>query len=395
MNLVLSSIGVVLSCAVAALACSSDSTDNPFGGSDAGDGGAAGDRAAGGTSPASAGGSAGNASGGKSTSSGGASSGGGATAGGATGTGGTAGAGGATPPADCAAPTDANQTALCVTLAPEAVTAQSDPALDEKGVLLVQLFDTPTPPEKDASAVALLEHVLPANPGVSEVSLAAIPVQRLVGTLPPVVYLRAVFVDNAERLAKDAALGWGAWVGGIDVSDGFQDKDPILPVPLDVGKGNAVTLPLVALRKLTVAVHASAKPVGDGQGPLAAVVVNDPDVAKKPPAFGLARAACADVSKDVTLTGFVVGAGPYWITGALNDLGLPGDFPPGTLAALTVSATKITIPQKLVIAAGDYAPSVSIDLDYVAPRPGDAGPVPPNSCADLASADGGLPDAGI
>ena len=380
--------GAIILGAALLAGCSRDS-GSAFSPADAGDG--SGGAATGGAASPGAGGTAGQGNGG--TASGG---GGMAAAGGSVAAGGSAAAGGAggTTPGGCAAPADRKQTAMCVTLAPESITPQSDPALDEKGVFLLEVFDTPTPPQKDASSVALIERVVPANPGTGEVSLSAIPMQRLVGTLPAVVYVRAVFVDNPARLAQGAAFGWGAWVGGIELGDGFQDKEPILPVKVTVGQGNALTLQLVALRRLTVKVHASATPVGDGQGPLTAVVAGGADAAKKPPAFGLARAACADISKDVTLTGFVIGKGPYWITGVLNDLGLPGDLPPGALAALDVTATAVTIPQMLTYAAGDYTPTASIDLSYVVPLTADAGGVPPNSCADLSARDGGLPEAG-
>jgi hypothetical protein len=297
-------------------------------------------------------------------------------------------------PTDCVPPADKKQTSLCVTLVPEKITAETDPGLDKKGALVVQVFDTSTPPAKNASAVALAERVLPANPGTAEVALDTIPMQRLVGTFPAVVYVRAIFVDDNTALAAGATLGAGAWVGGINLDDGLQKNDPVLPVDVMVGQGNAIDMPLTALRRLTVKVHASATPVGDGQGPLAAVVVNNAEATKKPPLFGAASSACADVSKDVTLTGFVVGKGPYWVTGALNDLGLPGDFPPGTLAAVDVMGSKATIPQMLTFKADAYSVSTSIDLTYAVPWPMDAGPLPPNSCADLAKPDGGLPDGG-
>jgi hypothetical protein len=307
---------------------------------------------------------------------------GGSGIGGGTGTGGTDGA--------CAPPVDKTQTAICVTLVPEAIKAESDPALDLHGALVIQIFDTPTPPQKTASAVALAERLVPANPTTAEVALDAIPTQRLVGTFPKTAYVRAVFVDNPALLATGTDLGWGAWIGGIDVTDGFQEDDPVLPVKLGIGEGNPVSLPLVALRQLTVTVKASVTPIGDGQGPLTAVVVASADVTTKPPAFGVANAACADVaSGSVTVTGFVVGQGPYFISGALNDLGLSGDFPPGTMAALDVKPDKITIPQKLSFGARDYAVKSQIDLSYVVPLPTDAGALPPNSCADLIGRDGG------
>jgi hypothetical protein len=371
-----------------AASCGSDSTNNPFSGSDAGDASVANGGASSGGSTSGSGGSAGLGMGGSTAGDGGAATG-GSAAGGVTASGGSAGA-----PNDCVPPADKKQTSLCVTLVPERITAESDPGLDKKGTMVVQVFDTSTPPDKNASAIALAERVLPANPGTSEVAIDNIAMQRLVGTFPAVVYVRAIFVDDSTRLAPGATLGPGAWIGGINLNDGLQDKDPVLPVDVKVGQGNAIDLPLVALRKLTVKVHASATPVGDGQGPLAALVVNSAEPAKKPPLFGAATSACADITSDVTLTGFVVGKGPYWVTGALNDLGLPGDFPPGTLAAVDVMGNKATIPQTLTFKADAYAVSTSIDLSYAVPWPMDAGPLPPNSCADLAKTDGGLPDGG-
>ena len=392
-------IGTMAIGGVLALGCGGD-TNNALFGVDGGNPHAGGGGAASGGTVTTAGGSAGlGAAGATVDGAGGTIAGaGGTTAGGAgaggVATGGATGDGGAGGASSCLPPADRKQTSVCVTLVPEKITAQSDPGLDEKGVFLLQIFDTSTPPDKDASAIALVERVLPANTATAEVALDTIPVQRLVGTLPSVVYVRAVFIDDASRLAPGAPLGPGTWVGGIDLADGLKYKAPILPVNVDVGEGNAIMLPLVALRKLTVKVHASAAPVGDGQGPLTALAVNNADPTKKPPVFGLARAACADVATDVTLTGFVFGNGPYWVTGALNDLGLTGDFSPGTLAALDVTGNKVTIPKKLSYAADDYAPSTSIDLSYAVPWPPDGGPLPPNACSDLANADGGLPEAG-
>jgi hypothetical protein len=310
---------------------------------------------------------------------------------GGAGTGATSAGSGGASSGGCAPPADKSQTAVCVTLLPESIQAEADPALDKKGVLAIQIFDTPNPPEKNASQVALAERIVPANPGKAEIALDAISTERLVATLPDVVYIRALFIDNPALLSPGAPFGWGAWIGGFDTEDGLQDKEPLLAVKLGIGEGNPVSLSLVALRKLTVTVHASATPVGDGQGPLTALVVNQPNP-KDAPGFGLAKEACADISGgDVTVTGFVFGAGPYYVTGALNDLGLKGDGPPGTLAALVKNGSAFTIPQKLVIAKGDYSPSANIDLSYVVPLPPDAGAVPPNSCADLG---GGAADAG-
>jgi hypothetical protein len=157
-----------------------------------------------------------------------------------------------------------------------------------------------------------------------------------------------------------------------------------MPVTLQPGQGNAVDIPLVALRKLDVTVHTSATPIGDGQGPLGVVVVNDSDPAKKPPPVGAATMKCADVTNgDLHLTGFFVGAGKHWVTGLLKDISLAGDFPPGSLAALSKSGSTYTIPASFTAPRTAYTASVTIDLSFVVPYPADAGTPPPNSCADL------------
>lgn len=344
------------------------------GGSTSATGGSTGSGGSGGSGQAGAGGSAGGT--------------GGASTGGATGAGGASTDAGA----PCAPPANPAETALCVIFAPEAINVQTDPALDGKGTLLVQVFDTPTPPDKNAKP--LVERLLPINPK-NELSISSLPVERLVGTLPSTVYVRALFIDNPALLTPGTPLTYGAWIGGLDLTKGFLTKEPLNAVPVQIGKGNPLALPLTALRKLTVTVHASATPIGDGQGKLSVIVVDNADPTKKPPAFGYALDACADVAAgDVTLTGFVIGAGPYWVTGVLNDLGLTGDLPPGSLAALDFTGGKVRIPKQLVIAPGDYAPSASIDLSFVVPLPADAGAPGPNSCADLAGADGGVPADG-
>jgi hypothetical protein len=281
---------------------------------------------------------------------------------------------------------------VCLTLLPEDIKAQADPALDKKGLLIVDVFDTPNPPAKNAGQVALAEVVDPPNPA-NEVSLDQIKPVRLVGRMPGTVYIRAIFVDNAKVLTAGGAITFGTWFGGINLADGLQDPEPVLAVPVKIGQGNAVSLPLTALRKLKVTVHAAIPFVGDGQGPLGVVAVNGADPSRKPQIFGLATDKCADLrAGDVTVTGFVFGPGPYWVTGMLKDLGGPGEFPPGSLAAISVVGGQVTIPRQVTIAARDYSPTGTIDLGYAVPRAADAGAVPPNSCVDLAA---GATDGGV
>jgi hypothetical protein len=310
----------------------------------------------------------------------------GAVGGGGTGAGGGASTGGASAgdAGMCPAPVDPNNTALCLTFSPENIDAESDPALDKRGVFIVQVFDTPNPPKQNASQVALFERLVPTSSSTGgQIALDALRPIRAIAAFPATVYVRALFIDNPGPFAT-GDLGYGSWVGGVNFLDGIQKDEPLLPVPIQQGQGNAVDVPLVALRRLDVTVHLSATPVGDGQGPLAVVVVNDQDPAKKPPPVGYAATACANVAAgDVHLTGFFVGAGRHWVTGILKDLGGTGDIPPGSLAALSVNAQTYRIPAEMNVPASAYSASVTIDLSFVAPMPADAGSVPPNSCADL------------
>ncbi len=366
---------------VLAVACGGQSSSGNFtnNGKDAGTGAAGGVGGAGsgaGGSDLMAGGSAGFAAGGTGV---------GATGGAA----GSANDGGEVDAAGCAGPI-AGETALCVSVLPERIVAQDDPTLDKKGKYYLQIFDTPTPPD---GATPLASRTLPLL-AANEIAVDAIPTVRLAAVLPATVYVRAFFVDNAAALNQKpgSSLVYGTWLGGMDLTNGIQTNQPLLPVPLQLGAGNSVTIPLTALRKLTATIHASVTPIGDGQGPLAFLAVEDPNPGNKPPLFGYGAVTCGDVSasRSAVVTGFILAGGPHWVTASLKDVGGKGDFPPGSLASLTVTAGKAMIPKELVVGATDYAPSVNINLDYAVPWPADGGAIPPNSCADLAAlADGG------
>jgi hypothetical protein len=378
---------VLATSGVALAACGGSSADGSFGKSDSG----------GGASPGSSGGGGGG--GGKAGGAGQVGSGGSAGSAGASAAPGTGGAL-AGDPGPCPAPTAAGTTRICLTLSPEKITPKADPALDERGILVVQVFDTPTPPDKNAGQIALAERVFPKDAVLGgadgavgpEIALGDLKEMRFENAFPATVYIRAFFVDNPEILGKkDGSLGYGVWLGGVNLADGITDKEPLTAVPLNVGQGNAVNLSLTAFRRLKVTVHRTVTALGDGQGPLNVIAVNNADPAKKPPAFGFATHKCADVvAGDVTLNGFVVGAGPLWAVGVLNDLGSKGDLPPGALASLDVTPTTYRIPTELAYAATDYVVDATINLNYVIPWDADAGPIPPNSCADLAS----KPDGG-
>ena len=304
---------------------------------------------------------------------------------GQSGAGGSSGTGGVSSDAGvCPAPANANETAICMTFSPEDIRAENDPALDKRGVFVVQIFDMPNPPKQNAGAVALFERVLPANSASGgQIALDALRPIRAVAAFPDTVYVRAIFVDNPGPFGS-GDLGYGAWVGGVNFLDGIQKDEPLVAVSLLHGQGNVVDVPLVALRKLDVTVHLAATPIGDGQGPLAVVVVNDEDPTKKPPPVGIAVGPCVNVaSGDVHLTGFFVGSGAHWVTGILKDLGGGADIPPGALAALSVNGQTYRLPTRIDVAPNAYTASATINLTFVSPLPADAGAVPPNSCADL------------
>lgn len=374
--------------AALAVACGGDTTAFATATTEAGAGGgsAAGSTSAGGSGQAGAGqgaGGVGQAGTGSSSGGSGATGAGGAGAIGAGGVAQGGAAGAASDAGPCPAPVRAGDTAICLTFSPEDIKAENDAALDKRGVFIVQIFDTPTPP-KNAGSIALFERVIPADSATGgQISIDALRPIRAVAAFPSTVYVRAVFVDNPGPFAT-GDLGYGSWVGGVNFLDGIQKNEPLEPVQLDGGQGNAVDVALVALRKLDVTVHTSATPIGDGQGPFGVVVVNEQDPAMKPPPVGFAAMACADVTKgDLHLTGFFVGSGQHWVTGILKDITNAGDFPPGSLAALAVNGQKYSIPTSITVAPTAYSASVTIDLSFLVPYPADAGAPPPNSCADL------------
>lgn len=300
--------------------------------------------------------------------------------------GGDGGGGGSTPDASpCAPPTNAKNTALCVTFAPEAITARTEPALDKRGVLVVQVFDTATPPEKNADLVALVSKVLPADAAMGgEISVDALPTVRLEGAFPATSYVRVFFIDNPRVFAAGGGIDYGVWLGGVNLADGVKKDEALSPVSLTTGAGNALDVSLTAFRRLDVVASASVKPVGDGQGTLTVTMVNNPDPSKNPAAFGSAIKRCADVAMGaVDFSGFFFGKGPYWAAGVLNDLGKPGDLPVGALATLDLTAAGPRIPKQIEVGARDYATTIAVDLNYVKPLPADAGSPGPNSCADL------------
>ena len=373
-------------------ACGGASGDSLYGGPGGSGGNGAADAGAGGTSVSSGGASGGaRSTGGRAgtggarpstggrTSTGGTASGGGAASngGGSTDTGGSAGSGGTADAGaeECEAPGEAGHTALCVHFIPERVRARQEKTMDKMGALAVQIFDGPKP----ASATKLAEQLLGTN---GEISVDDLPVVRFDETLPDTVYLRAVFVDNPSALAPNGA-GFGVWIGGADLSNGLDESQPILPLSLTQGAAQDVDLALVATRRLEVTLSVDVKPLGDGEGPLLVTALRTATPASDTPYFGIAGAACIKADNPLSVTGYVIGSGLFYVGALLNDLGASGTFPPGSLISIDTSGGGSgALSAKVTVNPQEYSVAVKVPLNALIPMPSDP-VIPANSCADL------------
>jgi hypothetical protein len=284
--------------------------------------------------------------------------------------GGTGSGMGTTPPASCTAAPDATHAAVCVSAHPEAIDySTTDPSFDGKGVLWVAAYQSPL-----ATPASLLKETYVGS-AKAPVDLRALQAVRLDGIAPGTVYLRVVMFDGTFAPAEPPSAGW--WVGGYDLKGGIENA-PLLPVTTKAGAASKLDIDLVLLRKLTVTVRREqvVLPVGDGRGPLRAIAspTDSLDTQTSIPYFGEAGAKCGDLSSaanSAALSGYVVGKGPYWIFAVLDDFGVGGLGPDGSLVSIAgTTPTAILLPQENVT---DYAPrsptvSVSVMLNTGVPR---------------------------
>lgn len=345
-------------------------------------------------------------SGGSSGSAGSAGTGTGGATGGTGGGAGTAGAAGSDGGVvACDPPTDTTKAALCLSLKPEALAFQAtNPAFDGTGVLLVEIFDTPTP---DENTTALATQLLPAQTsdgGLTEATLASLvaaPVRFDDVAVGGKRYARAVFIDNPAAFTSGGLPVAGVWVAGIDLSKGIAGDPPLTEVALTAGQGLATERPLLALRKLAVTVKRAAgvTPAGDGQGSLAFVVTDGTTFDDKSQLFGFGAWPCGDLSGSAayTIDGFVIGNSPRNVAVFLDDYGVgSAAFPAGTLSSVQNNAGVLQIPAsgQLNIPENAYGTAVALDLitAFGAPDGGGADAV---SCTspEGGSSDGGVSDA--
>jgi hypothetical protein len=189
--------------------------------------------------------------------------------------------------------------------------------------------------------------------------------------LTSTVYARAVFVDDP---APAPQIGASTWLAGYDLSAGFQTQTPLVARTLPAGVGTSLSIDLVALREMIVTMNRSVTPAGNGEGPATALATPDQAPGSASPLFGLANNACArvDGTNTAQVPGFVIGTGPYFIAGVLDDFGLADSgvsLPPGALTSLQAADGGYVLPaaNKMTYDPKAYRVSQTITLNVVIP----------------------------
>ncbi len=276
----------------------------------------------------------------------------------------------------CAPPLVSTNSALCVTVSPEAIAFLADPRFDGKGLMELAVYSSAIPNDVDGGNV-LAPAVIVGQPdgGTADGGFALVdlsgPEQVVRFEVPATTaYVRAIFVDNLASLVDGGTLQPGWWLGGFDLSHGF-DKAPLVPITLTEGQGTSAVVDLVALRQLTITAirGPGVTPAGNGQGPLTAYAVNTTTpTAAGTYAFGAASSPCANVSgsNQATVPGWVIGAGPYWISATLDDFGAGGTVP-GGMFSLEYDGGVLVIPpaDKLTYPANAYQVTGEAELTIV------------------------------
>jgi hypothetical protein len=276
---------------------------------------------------------------------------------------------GGQPSASCTAGTDAAHSAICVSIHPESIDlSATDPSFDGKGMLWVAAYQSPL-----AAASTLLAEKYVGTPS-APVDVRALSAVRLDNIPAGTIYLRVVLFDGTVAPAEPPSAGW--WVGGYDLTNGV-DSAQLRPVTTHAGSASKLDVDLLLLRKLTVSVRRSSGvlPIGDGRGPLTAVAspTSSLDTSKAITFFGEAGAKCGDLSgsASATASGYVVGKGPYWIFAVLDDFGVGGLGPEGSLISIAgTTPTSILLPPENVINYAPGAPTITtaVELDTAVPR---------------------------
>jgi hypothetical protein len=274
-------------------------------------------------------------------------------------------------PAPCSPPADPSKAALCITVAPEPMSFTSNPDFDGKGYLVAQVFDTSLPDYPDGGEEPALAAQTFGEPDAGTVDLSQpLPAIRFDG-LPATVYPRVVFVDGPTL---SGSIGAGTWLAGYDLGNGLGGQPPLVAQQLVAGTGTSVTMKLSALRQLVVTMTRTVPPAGNGEGPATFVATTVQGPASGSPLFGVGQNPCArvDGTNVALVSGFVIGTGPYYVAGVLDDFGTGDggvDLPPGSLVSLQLANGGLQIPaaDQLTYPATAYQITQTIALDLVMP----------------------------
>ena len=302
----------------------------------------------------------------------------------------------------CTNPSNATKAKACLVFAPEQITfADAGPLLDGNGTLFINVFGTPTPGDTTPPIAQVIYPPPNADGGLNQTGVYALPpidIDNLPTDLdgsPGSVYIRILFVDNPLWLQTQKGLTYGMFVGGYNLNNGVQPPPPLRAVPLTTGSGTVVRQPLTALRRFSTVVALGLPDggslAGNGQGPMSLGAFNQASPAGSPPVFGGLQVPCVDVTKGpVPIAGFFYSVGgdrDFWIGAQLDDFGIGGDSPPGSLVSLSAMG-EIPAPQRITITADQYSATIpQVTLTGVRPLAPDAGADNVSCPADDAGSD--------
>jgi hypothetical protein len=274
---------------------------------------------------------------------------------------------------------------------------EADQRLDGRGILIVEIFGTPSPESTDGGAdvppltLQAYPPQVDGGPPV-ETPITQVPALRF-ENLPTTVYVRAVFADNFETFVLGRTT-WGTWIGGYNLAGGLIENPPIQAVQLTAGAGRSYRLPLVALRRLraTLTLAAGVTPLDDGQGPASVVAVRLPTPRENEPIYGAASSPCASVASgsSAPLEGILVGSGQFYLAAGIDDYDLGGSLAPGGLFSVEVSGNTFSLPatSRVAVAPTAYTVTHIVPLTLAVPL-GDAGTPAPYACPTVDAGTGG------
>jgi hypothetical protein len=283
---------------------------------------------------------------------------------GGTGTGGTGSedAGSDAPAAaPCAPPAEVEGEAtskLCLSFAPEELQLRSEPELDGRGTLIVEVFDVPEP---SGTTAPLYRSVFPPPSDAGAIPLSVYDLPRVdIDGLPEKVYVRSFFIDNPAWF-EAKLYTYGLFMGGRDFNNGLIPTPPIREITLPARQATQVTQPMIAFRRFSLDVRlglpTGTAPGDDAEGQVLIGAFQERS-ASNTRVFGYGFTGCASLLRDTArVTGFlfsVRGAHDFWFAGQLDDFAKGGFTPPGSLVSVDESLLTPDV-QKRFVRAEEYA----------------------------------------